>query len=174
MPGATVPIRSRAAHRTPSLRYAMSTAAESLTSCSHPAMPSGSPLTSDPDGPGRGHSISPTASIQRRSVRHIARRLVLRQTDDVDPPGGCQRGCQRPRTSTDVGGRLRTETLGVPDVYGRQRTSTDAAHLLCKQGVVGSIPISSTEISTKSDLRHSLEGSAGSQTRGHRARRRAS
>ena len=45
----------------------------------------------------------------------------------------------------DSYGRLRTETLDVPDVYGHQRTCTDGCHLLCKQDVVGSIPISSTE-----------------------------
>ena len=64
-------------------------------------------------------------------------------------------------------GRLRTEVVGVPDVYGRQRTSTDAAHLLCKQGVVRSIPISSTEISRLfARLGHALHRQGAQQNRG--------
>ena len=78
-------------------------------------------------------------------------------------PTGSQVGSQRPRTSTDVGGRPRTETLGVPDVYGQPRTSADGAHPLCKQGVVGSIPISSTEAPTISDLRQRFGGSPGAK-----------
>ena len=66
-------------------------------------------------------------------------------------------------TATDVGGRLRTDTVGVSDVYERQRTCTDTAHLLCKQGVVGSNPISSTETPTISDLRQRFGGSPGAK-----------
>lgn len=86
------------------------------------------------------HGLAPT----RHQVRHVTRLLVVRPTEDVTPPGGCQSGCQRGRTSTDRYGRLWTETVGVPDVYGPLRTSTDTAHMLCKQEVAGSITASST------------------------------
>ncbi len=125
-------------------------------------MTSGSRWASGQAVCGGGQSISLTAlSRTRHQVRHVRRCLVVRSTEDVAPPGGCQTGCPRPRASTDNHGRLRTETLGVPDVYGRQRTCTDTAHLLCKQEVVGSIPISSTEIRSLSTYSSPVSSSRG-------------
>jgi hypothetical protein len=62
---------------------------------------------------------------------------------------------------------------GTTVFYGRARTSVDAPHLLCKQEVVGSIPISSTENRRFRQLvtfEHSTLGSRCSAFRQNRER----
>ena len=64
-------------------------------------------------------------------------------------------------------------TTSLTRLYGLPWTRADGIPRLCKQGVVGSIPISSTEIPMISDARGGFGGLVGSQSRGHRGRRRA-
>ena len=97
--------------------------------------------TTGPAPSSRKHSISLTAFLPGPPADRAAARTSV---------WGAKRGSQRGRTSVDVGGCLRTETVWGS---GRLRTSADVCGRCATAVQVGgrrSNPISSTEISTTS------------------------